>query len=288
MNQTQQQIYVEVWRTAAALIEAVNRMDQRSAQRQVASRSRLDTLLDVYGVGALVPFFYAHLEGGGHYPHRFTLISNHDAFLEIGCCRDMTTPAETTVGYVSLHLRRRGRQSGQGSRSPAPWMAVDLRPAAFDAALERAVCERNLAVGEGDTVVLKLLTGRLYMKPRRQASLDPVETRLTEEMPKTHFNLLEQVSALLLWRDFQHQEGKLDVPAIPAWTAVVQHVVGVLNGHALSSARAAALQGVDPALVCDLRLRLMQTVRLAQYADRYTVFDAPAGPDLHSAVQPAA
>lgn len=279
MNQTQQQAYIEVWRTTTALIDAVNRMDQRSAQRQVALRSRLDTLLDVYGIGALVPLFYAHVEGGGHYPHRFATLSGNEALLELGRCHDMEAPLDSTFAHVSLHLRRHGRQ---------PWLAVDVRPLPLDALLDRAACEQSLAAGEGDTLVLKLLTGRLYMKPRRQASLDPVETRLIEEMPKTHFSLPEQVCALLLWRDFQHEEGKLDTLAIPTWAAAVQHVIGVLNGHALSSARAAALYDVDVDQVRTLRQHLMQTVKLNSSADRYTVFDHPSLPEFKGAAQAAA
>ncbi len=276
MNQTQQQAFVDVWRTGIALVDAVNRMDQRSAQRQVAARSRLDTLIEVYGIGALVPLFYTHVEGGGHYPHSFATLSSHEALLELGRCRDMQTPAESTFAYVSLHLRRHGRQ---------PWLAVDVRPLPLAANLDRAACEQSLAAGEGDALVLKLLTGRLYMKPRRQVSLDPVETRLVEEMPKSHFSLPEQVCALLLWRDFQHEEGKLDMAAVPAWAATVQHVVGVLNGHGLSSARSAALYDVDTMQVRSLRQHLMQTVRLNNNADRYTVFDPPPAPNFRGAVK---
>ncbi|WP_423224299.1 hypothetical protein [Candidatus Amarolinea aalborgensis] len=279
MNQTQQQVYVEVWRTATALVDAVNRMDQRSAQRQVALRSRLDTLLDVYGIGALVPLFYAHVSGGGHYPRRFATLSSSEALLELGRCRDMEAPLESTFAHVSLHLRRHGRQ---------PWLAVDVRPLSLDAMLDRAECEQSLIAGEGDTLVLKLLTGRLYMKPRRQASLDPVEARLIEEMPKTHFSLPEQVCALLLWRDFQHEEGKLDTTAILAWAATVQHVIGVLNGHSLSSARAAAQYDVDPGLVRNLRQHLMQTVKLTNSAERYTVFDYAPATEFKGAAKAAA
>lgn len=279
MNQTQQQVYVDVWRTTTALVDAVNRMDQRNAQRQVAVRSRLDTLLDVYGIGALVPLFYAHVEGGGHYPHRFATLSGNEALIELGRCRDMEAPIESTFAHVSLHLRRHGRQ---------PWLAVDVRPMPLDAMLDRAACEQNLTAGEGDTLVLKLLTGRLYMKPRRQASLDPVETRLIEEMPKTHFSLPEQVCALLLWRDFQHEEGRLDTMAISAWAATVQHVIGMLNGHSLSSARAATLYDVDADAVRSLRQHLMQTVKLTNSAERYTVFDYPPTTDFKGAAQAVA
>ena len=278
MNQTQQQVFGEVWRAGAALVNAVSRMDQRNAQRQVAVRSRLDTLLEVYGIGALVPLFYAHIEDGGHYPHRFATLGSSEALLELGRCRDMQAPIETTFAHVSLHLRRHGRQ---------PWLAVDVRPLPLAADLDRGVCEQSLAAGEGDALVLKLLTGRLYMKPRRQASLDPVETRLIEEMPKSHFSLPEQVCALLLWRDFQHEEGKLDMAAVPTWAAAVQHVVGVLNGHRLSSARTAALYDVDVTRVRSLRQHLMQTIRLSQHADRYTVFAPAPAPNLRSSVKAA-
>ncbi|MFZ1472052.1 MAG: hypothetical protein WAV79_03905, partial [Anaerolineae bacterium] len=59
----------------------------------------------------------------------------------------------------------------------------------------------------------------------------------------------------------------------------------VLNGHGLSSARSAALYDVDTMQVRSLRQHLMQTVRLNNNADRYTVLDPPPAPNFRGAVK---
>ncbi|QLQ06264.1 MAG: hypothetical protein HZY76_09585 [Anaerolineae bacterium] len=59
----------------------------------------------MFGVGGLVPLFYTHVAGGGHYPNRLALAGDSEAYFEVGRCRNPQEPRTTTWAYTSLHMQ---------------------------------------------------------------------------------------------------------------------------------------------------------------------------------------
>lgn len=269
MNETQQPTVTALWETVSGLVEAVHGMELRRALPCVVPESSLETLLDVFGVGGLVPLFYTHVTGGGHYPSRVAFAGAGDAFLEVGRCRDTQQPRETTWAYTSLRLQH---------TSDDTWLVADLRPAALGTHFSRHELEQTLAAETADATVVKLLLGRLYMKPRKNATLDVVELSLVEGMPKAQFGLLEQVRALTLWRDYIRSGGDFDEETAPAWAAAIEQIVGNLNGRHISTVRAAKMYEVAESAVDERRMVLVTALAIKDMDERYTVFDAaPAG-----------
>lgn len=270
MNETQQPTVTALWETVSGLVEAVHRMELRRALPYVVPASALETLLDVFGVGGLVPLFYTHVTGGGHYPSRIASASPDEAFLEVGRCRDAQQPRATTWAYTSLRLQH---------TPDATWLVADLRPTALGSHFGRHNLEQALTSESADVTVLKLLLGRLYMKPRKNATLDEVETSLVEGMPKAQFGLLEQARALTLWRDYVRAGGDFDPDAAPAWAAAIEQIVANLNGRHLSTPRAAHLYEVTGAAVDERRMALVTLLAIQDMDERYTVFDVTPASD---------
>ena len=269
MNESQQPTVAALWETASGLIDAVHRMEFRRVQRYVVPEGPLETLLDVFGVGGLVPLLHTHITGGGHYPSRMAMAGPDEAFLEVGRCTDAQQPRETTWAHTSLRVLR---------APDAGWLVADLRPVPLGDPFSRHTLEQALAQESGDTTVLKLLVGRLYMKPRKNATLDVVETLLVDGMPKAQFGLLEQVRALALWRTYQHEGGDFDEDNAPAWAAAIEQIVANLNGRHLSTKRAAKMYEVSDSAVDERRMTLVTTLAIQDMDPRYTVFDpAPPG-----------
>lgn len=278
MNETQQPTISALWETVSGLIEAVHRMELRRALPYVVPESSLETLLDVFGVGGLVPLFYTHVTGGGHYPSRVAVAGAEDAFLEVGRCRDAQQPRATTWAFTSLRLQH---------TADAAWLVVDLRPTALGTHFSRHDLEQALAAESADVTVLKLLLGRLYMKPRKNATLDVVEASLVEGMPKAQFGLLEQVRALTLWRHYVRGGGDYDPDAAAAWAAAIEQIVANLNGRHLSTPRAARMYEVGETAVDERRLALVATLAIQDRDERYTVFDATPASNGHPSAVPA-
>ncbi len=265
MNETQQPTPAALWETVSGLIEAVHRMELRRAQHHVVPASALETLLDVFGVGGLVPLLYTHVTGGGHYPSRVATVGADEALLEVGRCRDVAQPRETTWAHTSLRLQR---------MPDAGWLVADLRPTALGSHFSRHDLEQALAAESGDVTVLKLLLGKLYMKPRKNATLDAVEMSLADGMPKAQFGFLEQVRALMLWRSYLSAGGDFDEEGAPAWAAAIEQIMANLNGRHLSTPRVAKMYEVAESVVDERRMALVTSLAIADRDERFTVFDA--------------
>lgn len=263
MNESQQPTVATLWATVSGLIEAVHRMDARRVRPCVAPESPLETLLDVFGVGGLVPLFYTHVAGGGHYPNRLALAGDSEAYFEVGRCRNPQEPRTTTWAYTSLHMQH----------TPAGWLVADLRPTPLGAPFSRHDLEQALTSESVDVTVYKLLLGRLYMKPHKNATLDAVETSLVDGMPKAQFGLLEQTRALMLWRHYSRHDDNPDLDMAPAWAAAIEQIVANLNGHHLSTDRAAQMYEVAEAAVEERRMTLVTALAIRDQDERYTVFD---------------
>jgi hypothetical protein len=272
MNETQQPTVTALWEPVSGLVEAVHRMELRRALPYVVPASALETLLDVFGVGGLVPLFHTHVTGGGHYPSRVARASPVEAYLEVGRCRDTQQPRATTWAYTSLRVQQ---------TPDAAWLVADLRPTALGAQFSRHDLEQALAARSADETVLKLLSGRLYMKPRKNVTLDAVETSLVEGMPKAQFGLLEQARALTLWRDYVRGGGDFDQDAAPAWAAAIEQIVANLNGRHLSTPRAAHLYEVTGSAVDERRMTLATMLAIEDMDERYIVFDVEPASDDH-------